>query len=163
MLSRLFPRALTNTYQGSWIALWLLAPVLVIKTLMGFNFSGLNPLVNVADILSTVDGVPIETFTQEAAKAVLASAAWGVALFVLCLVVWTILLRYRAGIPLAALFLLLEQIGRTGAASARHVSALLAGSDTVTLGAIINLSLSALLLTAFGLSLLRVRQSPEPA
>ena len=164
MLSRLFPRTLTNTYQGSWIALWLLAPVLVIKTLMGFNFSGLNPLVNVADILSTVDGVPIETFTQEAAKAVLASAAaWGVVLFVLCLVVWTILLRYRAGIPLAALFLLLEQIGRTGAASARHVSALLAGSDTVTLGAIINLSLSALLLTAFGLSLLRVRQSPEPA
>ena len=92
MLSRLFPRTLTNTYQGSWIALWLLAPVLVIKTLMGFNFSGLNPLVNVADILSTVDGVPIETFTQEAAKAVLASAKparFGPSSLASYLVVWS--------------------------------------------------------------------------
>lgn len=163
MLSRLFPRTLTNSYQGSWIAVCLLAPVLIIKTLMGFNFSGLNPLVNVGEILSSVDGVPIETFTPEAAKAVLASAAgWGLALFVLCLVVWTILVRYRAGIPLAVLFLLLEQIGRTGAANVRHVSALIAGSDALTLGAIINLSLTALLLVAFGLSLLRVRPSAEP-
>jgi len=158
MLSRLFPGELTNAYQGSWIAVWLLAPVLIVKTLMGFNFSGFNPLISVADILSTVDGVPIDTFSQQAADAVLSSAAaWGVALFALCLVVWVILLRYRAGIPLAVLFLLLEQVGRTGADSARSVSALLAGGHALTLGAIINLSMTALLLAAFGLSLLRVR------
>ena len=160
MLGRLFPRELTNAYQGSWAAVWLLAPVLIVKTLMGFNFSGFNPLIDVADILSTVDGVPIDTFSPPAADAVLSSAAaWGVALLALCLVVWAILLRYRAGIPLAVLFLLFEQVGRTGVASARSVSALIAGEGALTMGAIINLSMTAVLLAAFGLSLLRVRPS----
>ena len=164
MLSRLFPGTLTNTYEGSWFAVWLLAPVLVIKTLMGFNFSGLNPLVDVANILRTVDGVPIDSFSPAAADAVLRSAAaWGVALLALCLAVWMILLRYRAAIPLAVFFLLFEQLARTGTASAHSLSALIAGESTLSMSAIINLSLTALLLAAFGLSLLRVRPSLQPA
>ena len=47
MLGRLFPRSLDNSYEGSWIAVWLFAPVLIAKTLMGFNFSGLNPIIDV--------------------------------------------------------------------------------------------------------------------
>ena len=59
----LFPRALTNTYLGSWVAVWLVVPVLIVKTLIGFNFSGLNPLVSVAGILESVDGVPLSSFS----------------------------------------------------------------------------------------------------
>jgi hypothetical protein len=159
MLGRLFPRSLTNAYQGSWVAVWLLAPVLIIKTLMGFNFSGLNPLINVGEILQSVDGVPLDTFSDEAAAAVMNSAhAWGVALFALCLFVWLILVRYRAGLPVAILVLLIEQVGRSGAGSLRAITEEAAGSATPTAGALINLGLSAALAIAFVLSLLPVRR-----
>ena len=158
MLGRLFPRSLTNAYQGSWAAVWLLAPVLLIKTLMGFNFSGLNPLIDVGEILQSVDGVPLDTFSDAAASAVLNSAgAWGMALFALCLFVWLILVRYRAGLPVAILVLLIEQVGRTGVGTARAIAEAAAGSATPTTGALINLALSAALAIAFVLSLLRVR------
>lgn len=164
MLDRLFPRNLDNSYQGSWVAVWLLAPVLIAKTLMGFNFSGLNPFINVGDILQTVDGVPLDTFSQDAAAAVIDSAAaWGVALFALCLFVWLILVRYRAGLPAAILVLLIEQIGRTGAGTVRVVAEVAAGSATPTAGAIINLTMTMLLAAAFVLSLIKVRRRSSQA
>ena len=157
MLERLFPRSLTNAYQGSWLALWLFAPVLLAKTLMGFNFRGLNPIIDVGEILRTVDGVPLDTFS--AAAAVVDSAgAWGMALFTLCLFAWIALFRYRAAVPLAILLLLIEQIGRTGTGSVLALSKLIEGSTALSMGAIINLAMSALLIAAEALSLLRVRK-----
>lgn len=159
MLERLFPRSLTNAYQGSWLALWLFAPVLLAKTLMGFNFSGLNPIIDVGEILRTVDGVPLDTFSAEAAAAVVDSAgAWGMALFTLCLFAWIALFRYRAAVPLAILLLLIEQIGRTGTGSVLALSKLIEGSTALSMGAIINLAMSALLIAAEALALLRVRK-----
>ncbi|MEQ1489467.1 MAG: hypothetical protein ABL932_02855 [Terricaulis sp.] len=159
MLGRLFPRSLDNSYEGSWIAVWLFAPVLIAKTLMGFNFSGLNPIIDVGEILRTVDGVPLDTFSQEAAAAVIATAAaWGVALFTLCMFAWLVLFRYRAALPLAILLFLVEQIGRTGAGSVLALSKLIAGSTALSMGAIINLTMSALLIAAMALSLVRVRK-----
>ncbi|MBL8546893.1 MAG: hypothetical protein JNL81_10535 [Hyphomonadaceae bacterium] len=158
MLSRLFPRALDNAYQGSRVAVWLLAPVLLAKTLMGFNFSGLNPIVDVSEILQTVDGVPLSTFSQEAAATVIDSAAaWGVALFALCLFVWLILIRYRAGLPAAILMLVVEQVGRTGADTFRIAREFAAGSASPTMGAWINLGMTTLLVISLALSLLKVR------
>lgn len=159
MLSRLFPRDLTNAYEGSWVALWLFVPVLIVKTLMGANFSGFNPFVDVAEILRTVDGVPLDTFSSDAAQSVLASAAaWGVALFTLCLWAWIVVIRYRAGLSLAILMLVVEQIGRTGAGSIRSLAAFADGAAP-TLGAMINLTMSGLLIIAFALSLLRVHHA----
>lgn len=158
MLDRLFPRSLSNAYQGPWLAVWLLAPVLLAKTLMGFNFSGLNPIIDVREILRTVDGVPLDTFSPEAAAAVVDSAgAWGIALFTLCLFAWIVLFRYRAALPLTILLLLIEQLGRTGAGSVIALSEFSAGS-ALSMGAIINLTMSALLIVAMALSLLRVRK-----
>src|SRR5690242_21480896 len=129
MFGRLFPRNLTNDYQGSWIGIWLFVPVLIVKTLMGVNFSGLNPLINVSEILRTVDGVPLDTFSSAAARSVIqSSAAWGMALFGLCLFAWIIVIRYRAGLPLAILIILIEQIGRTAAGSMNALAALIAGT-----------------------------------
>lgn len=159
MLGRLVPRSLTNAYRGSWVAVWLLAPVLILKTLMGFNFSGLNPFVDVASILQTVDGVPLDTFSGEAASAVISSAAaWGAALFALCLFVWIILIRYRAGLPVAIAILLVEQLARTGVGTVRLLAELAAGTATPTAGALINLGLTVFLSVAFALSLLPVRR-----
>jgi hypothetical protein len=158
MLTRLFPRSLTNTYQGLWAALWLLAPVLLMKTVIGFNFSGLNPFVSVREVLQTVDGVPLDTFSPEAAATIVETAgAWGMALFALCLFCWLIVVRYRAGLPAAILVLLIEQLGRTGVGTVRVVADIVATSELPAAGALINLAMSALLIIAFLLSLVRAR------
>lgn len=158
MLGRLFPRSLTNAYQGSWAALWLLAPVLIMKTLMGFNFSGLNPFISVSEVLQTVDGVPLDTFSPEAAANIIDSAgAWGMALFALCLFAWLVVVRYRAGLPAAILVLLIEQVGRTGVDTVRLVAEVPATSAMPAAGALINLGMTALLTIAFLLSLVRLR------
>lgn len=158
MLNRLFPPSLTNDYRGSWIALWLFLPVLVVKTLMGVNFSGLNPFVDVRDILMGVDAVPLDTFSPEAAQSVVSSAAaWGMALVALCLFAWIVVVRYRGGLPLAIAIFLVEQLGRTGAACVHAIAALAAEGKPLAVSALINTTLGALLILALGLSLLRVR------
>jgi hypothetical protein len=158
VLNRLFPRALTNAYQGSWLAVWVFTPVLIIKTLMGFNFSGFNPFIDVREILENVDGVLLSTYSAGAVAAIVDSAgSWGVALFTLCLFAWLVLVRYRAGLPFAVLLLLVEQVARTGGDMARVISEMITASATPTAGAVINLSMTALLVVALVLSLLRVR------
>ncbi len=158
MLGRLFPRSLTNEYQGSWAALCLLAPVLILKTVIGFNFSGLNPFVSVGEVLQTVDGVPLNTFSPEAAATIVDSAgAWGMALFALCLFVWLVVVRYRTGLPVAILVLLSEQLGRTGVGTARLVAELVATPTMPSTAALINLGMTAFLTIALLLSLVRAR------
>jgi len=162
MLGRLFPRRLSNAYQGSWWAVALLLPVLVMKTVIGFNFSGVNPYVDVREILMTVDGVPLDTFSPQAGASVInAASAWGAALFALCLFAWLVLIRYRAGLPLAILVLAVEQLLRTGADTIRVMEKIVAGTAQLAPGAMINLGMSAFLVSALVLSLLAVRQQPE--
>ncbi|MBY0421678.1 MAG: hypothetical protein K2Q06_05190 [Parvularculaceae bacterium] len=158
-MRRLFPRSLSNAYPGSWAAVWLLVPVLVVKTVMGFNFSGLNPYVDVGEILKTVDGVPLDTFSVEAGAAVISSAhAWGAALFVICLAVWLVLIRYREGLPLAILALLVEQVIRTGSAPFHAVFKVMTGGTAPHAGALINFGMTALLMLSFLLSLTATRR-----
>lgn len=162
MLGRLLPRSLSNAYLGSWWAVVLLLPVLLMKTVIGFNFSGVNPYIDVREILMTVDGVPMDTFSPQAAASVLDTAgAWGAALFAMCLFVWLVLIRYRAGLPVAILVLLVEQLLRTGADTIRVIEKIMAGTAQLAPGAMINLGMSAVLVLAFVLSLLAVRQQPE--
>ena len=162
MLGRLFPRSLSNAYQGSWWAVVLLLPVLLMKTLIGFNFSGVNPYVDVREILKTVDGVPLDTFSPQAVDTVLNSAgAWGAALFALCLFAWLVLIRYRAGLPAAILILTVEQFLRTGADTVRVLEKIAAGTAQLAPGAMINLGMGALLVSALVLSLLTVRAQPS--
>ncbi len=158
MLSRLLPRHVSNDYQGWWLALCLLVPILLMKIVIGFNLSGLNPFVSVAEILRTVDGVPIDSFSPEAVRAVLASTkSWGMAMLTLCLFVWLIVLRYRAALPLAILALLFEQVGRTGGGLVTLVHNMLAGSGPAAAGGWINLIMTGALGQAFLLSLLTRR------
>lgn len=158
MFGRLFPQQLTNAYQGSWIALWLFIPVLLVKTLMAVNFSGINPFIDVRAILQSVDGVPLDTFSADAATSVVRSAsAWGAALLALCLFAWIVVFRYRAGLPLAITVMSIEQIVRSGGSSINAVQTLIDGSHPPNVGTLINLAMNALLLAALILSALKVR------
>lgn len=113
MLTRLFPRQIDNDYRGRKLAIWLLAPLALVKLLQGASVAGLNPWSTSRRILETADGVPVGTFPAEAAShLVFLFAAWGLGIFILGLLGVVVLLRYRAMIPLMYLLLLIEQLGR---------------------------------------------------
>jgi len=113
VISRLFPRQMDNNYEGHWLAIVLLAPLVLLKLLMGFNVAGLNPWLDNRHILKNTDGVPIDAFSVEATNfLVFMFSAWGLSLFVLSLLGVIVLMRYRAMIPLMYLLLTIEQVGR---------------------------------------------------
>ena len=159
MLSRLFPRQIDNVYQGHALAIWLFVPVLAMKTLMGFNVGGLNPFISSRFILMRADGVPVDSYPPDAAAhLVFTFAAWGFVLFVLALLSWIILIRYRAMLPLMILMLSVEQVGRMALSNAMlpHRD----WSHGIPTSALINWGLAALLVLALVLSLLNVRRRP---
>ncbi len=161
MLGRLFPRQIDNTYQGHVLAIWLFVPVVLLKTLMGFNVAGLNPWVGSRFILQTADGVPVDTFPPEAASiSVFLFASWGLALLVLALLAILSLVRYRAMLPLMFLALSVEQIGRKVLSTVHLPPA--PEQDGVSASALINGGLTAALAVGLILSLLKVRSRPSP-
>ena len=115
MLGMLFPKVIDNKFRGQWLAFVFFLPVLALKTLMGFNVAGFNPAIAVRDILIDVDGIPLDGYSTEAATDLLFFAsAWGLSLFVICIVGWVALVRYRAMLPFAILLLTIEQVTRKG-------------------------------------------------
>lgn len=110
MLGRLFPTQFDNDYRGSVLAIWLLVPLALVKVLQGANVAG-----RARHILETVDQVPLNSFPEEAAAhLVFLFSVWGLCVLILGSIGLIATLRYRSMIPLAFLFLLIEQ-------SARHV------------------------------------------
>ncbi|NOX94958.1 MAG: hypothetical protein GXP04_07645 [Alphaproteobacteria bacterium] len=157
MFSLLFPKVIDNKYRGQWLALVFFAPVLLLKIMMGFNVAGLNPAIDVRDILQDVDGIPLDTYSTQAASDLVFSAnAWGLSLFTICLVGVIALIRYRAMIPIAILLLTVEQVGRKAMAMAIAESGLGIGPD-MSMGSIINWALSVALVLALALSMMRRR------
>jgi len=159
MFSLLFPKVIDNKYRGQWLALVFFVPVLLLKIMMGFNVAGLNPAIDVRDILQDVDGIPLDTYSAAAASDLVFSAnAWGLSLFTICLVGVIALIRYRAMIPIAILLLTVEQVGRKAMAIAE--SGLRIGPD-MSAGNIINWALSAALVLALALSMMRRRNAVD--
>ena len=164
MLTRLFPRQIDNFYQGHVLALWVFVPVLAMKTVMGINVSGLNPFVASRFVLANADGVPVDTYPADAAAhLVFTFAAWGWVLFVLTLLGWVVLVRYRAMAPLMILMLSLEQIGRmvlsrTMLASTVPHRAPEHAFNGIAVSTLINWGFAALLLGALVLSLVKARE-----
>ena len=160
MLSRLFPRQIDNFYQGNVLAIWLFIPVLALKTVMGFNVGGLNPFVSSRFILATADGVPVDTYSADAAaQLVFTFAAWGSALFLLALLSWIVIVRYRVMLPLMILILSLEQIWRMVLSRTMLPHRALPHAG-VPISTLINWGFAALLLLALVLSLLKMRSRP---
>lgn len=157
MFRRLFPKQIDNTYRGLVIALWLLAPLVIVKFLMGLNVAGLNPWVDNRYILQSVDQLPLDTYgAQAASAAVFLFSCWGLALLLLSSLGALALVRYRAAIPLIYLVLSIEQIGRKGL-SLIHPFVRAVEPGSFSPGVIINWALTAALVIGLVLSLVAPR------
>jgi hypothetical protein len=108
MFSQLFPLRIDNTYRGHKFALPLFWLIVLVKTAMSVNSIFLGPMV-----ATLADGIPLKTFSPNAARTVLAMfAIWGLGHLMICLLCILVLLRYRALVPFMFLFLLVEHVSR---------------------------------------------------
>jgi hypothetical protein len=108
MRSQLLPRQVDNTYRGYRLGIWLFVLLVVIKVAMG-----LNSMFNGYSVASSADGIPLDTFTPDAAQTVVALfAIWGLSHVVFAILCLVVLGRYRSLIPLMFALLLVEQVSR---------------------------------------------------
>ena len=107
MLRRLFPLQFDNAFSGQRLALWILAPVLLFRTMIGINSMAVPRLV-----ASKADGIPLDSFgPTAAADVILMFAHLGLFYFLVSALGWIALFRYRSMVPLVYLLIVLEQIG----------------------------------------------------
>lgn len=108
MSSQLLPRTIDNTYRGHRLAIWVLALLVLLKTIMS-----LNSIFNGYDVASSADGIPLDTYPPAAARTVVALfALLGLGHFVLCVLCVLVLVRYRSMVPFMFALLLLEHLSR---------------------------------------------------
>ena len=154
MLHRLFPRLVDNRFDGHRAALWFLGAFIFIKVAMSTN-----SILNTARIV-TGDGIPLDSYGPAAAQQVLMLfAMMALGQLALALVALTILVRYRALIPLICLLLLAERIA--GRLIVQSYSGLDATSPLIVW--IMAVLLPALLVFALALSLISPRRHPMGA
>ena len=86
ILSGLFPARIDNAYQGSKIALWILALMVAVRTMQSVMI-----LVNGSSIASSADGIPLDTYPAAAAQTIVAlfalSAVNRLVISLICVVV----------------------------------------------------------------------------
>jgi hypothetical protein len=108
MLNRLLPPTIDNTYRGHRLAIWVLAILVLLKTIMS-----LNSIFNGYDVASSADGIPLDTYPPPAARTIVSLfALLGLGHLVLCLLCVLVLVRYRSMVPFMFALLLLEHLSR---------------------------------------------------
>lgn len=106
MLARLFPRQFDNAYCGPWIAIWLFAPVVLLRLLMGFNSMAMTRFV-----ATTADGIPLDRYDPAGAQQVIEEfALLGLFNLLFGVIGVVTLIRYRAMIPAVFLLFLVQQL-----------------------------------------------------
>ena len=106
MVDILLPQSLGNTHRVNRVALWLFGLVVVVRIAQS-----LSVIFNGYDIARGADGIPVETYTPEAAQQIVALFAqgslWRLTFGLLGVVV---LVRYRSAVPLMFALLLLNYL-----------------------------------------------------
>jgi hypothetical protein len=132
MFDDLLPTSLDNSYRGHKLALWLFGLLILMKSVIG-----LNSIVNGAAVMSTADGIALNTYPAAAAQNLVALwALVGLAHVVIGVMGVLVLVRYRGMVPLMFVLLLLQHLGgrligefhpivRTGAPPASAINAVL--------------------------------------
>ena len=145
MLSRILPQRLDNDYRGYKAAIWIFA----IITLMKLGL-GLVHIFSADGGAQSVTHIPLDRYPAGAAQNVVGLfARMGLEQLLLGLLFVTVLLRYRAMIPLMFLFAVVAQAGAFALAAGKPLSL------TVPSGAApVHLVLSVLYITGLVLSLL---------
>lgn len=153
MLNRLFPKQVDNRFEGHRAALWLLGTFVALKLVMS-----VRSIIDTASIV-TGDGIPLESYGPAAARQVLLLfAVMAVGQLALAVTALTVLLRYRALVPLICLLLLAERlIGRLVTLSYAE-----AGAPSTPIVLIMAILLPALLAAALILSLIPARRPGRP-
>ncbi len=152
MLSRLLPPLENFTYTGSRISLWLFGLVLFLKLAIA-----LGAIFNGHYAASIADGIPVDSYTPQAAQAFLSVfASLGLSQFILGSLGVLILLKYRPLVPIFLLVLLIEYLARKGVNAYMPI----ARSGNAPGGAI-NWAIFAVMLVAFVLSM-RQHDVPQP-
>ena len=146
MLERVFPSPADFTYRGSRIALWLFGLILLLKLAIA-----LGAIFNGHYAATVADGIPVDSYSPEAAQAFLSLfASLGLAQFMLGAVGAVLLFRYRALVPLFLLLLLIEYVARKGVAAYMPIV-----RSAQAAGGVINWSIFGIMVLAFVLSLRR--------
>lgn len=144
MLKQLLPQPIDNTYRGHKLALWLFVLLVLMKVVMS-----LSSIFNGYSVVTSADGIPLDTFTPAAARTVVSLfALLGLSNFVICLLCTLVLIRYRSMVPLMFALLLLEHLSK------RLILQFLPIVRTGTPpGFYVNLALLALMIVGLALSL----------
>ena len=109
MLNSLLPKQAGNSdYHQSKIALWLFGLVVLLRTIIS-----LNSTFNARKVATSADGIPIDSFSPDAAQtAVALFSNLGLTNLVICLICIVVLVRYRALVPLMFALLLVQYVMR---------------------------------------------------
>lgn len=152
MFERIFPRQFDNSYHGNRLAIWLLGLISAIK--------GLQGAVSVFDtrnVLTGADGIPLDRYGASGAETVIAlMALLGFFQLVIALQSAVALIRYRAMVPLLLLLQLVVQSGGRLLLAVNPIARTSAEAVALAgrpVGFYINLTLLAMTLVGFGLSL----------
>ena len=109
MFELLRPKSFDNNYRGQKIALWIFGLFVLMKSVIG-----VNSIINGRVVMTSADGIPLDTYPSAAAQSLLAIwALLGLSHIILGVLAIIALVRYRSMTPfLFALFLLQHLGGR---------------------------------------------------
>lgn len=111
MIEKLFPKTANNSYQGHWLAKWLL----IFYTVKSFVAGSIHMFTSDGGAQS-IASIALDQFTQGGADSVVTMfGLWGMEQFVIGLIGLVILWRYKALIPMMTLVYAIEYIGRFSA------------------------------------------------
>ncbi len=147
MLDRLFPRQIDNAYRGRRLGLWLFVPILIVELGIGGN-----SMINPHTVAATADGIPVDSYGPAGAAQVISLfALLGFCRLLFALLGVLALIRYRAAIALIYLVFLALHLGNKVLNLAHPTVS--SGAPSAGLGSAVVLTLLAMLLVGFALSL----------
>jgi hypothetical protein len=148
MFEDMLPRSFDNSYRGQKLALWLYGLLVLMKSVIG-----LNSIFNGASVMTTADGIALNTYPAAATQNLVALwALLGLAHVVTGVLGVLVLIRYRGMVPLMFGLLLLQHLG--GRLIDHFLPIVRTGAPPASA---INLVLLALIIVGLGLSLWRRR------
>jgi hypothetical protein len=146
MRFRILPQPIDNTYKGQKPALWLFGFVLLIKIVQSIVI-----LINGGSVVKGADGIPLDTFSPDAAYTIVALfALTSLYRLIICLLGVIALIRYRSMITFMFAILAIEYLARQLIFNLYPL-----GSTGTPPGPIVNLVLFLISVIGFGLSLWR--------
>jgi hypothetical protein len=105
---RLFPARIESRDGVDRPALWIFTAIVLVKTVIS-----VNSIINGHTVVSTADGIPLDTYSPAAAQTIVSVfALLSLSNLMLCLLCVLAIVRYRAMIPLMFTVLLLQALAR---------------------------------------------------